>query len=289
MLSKVGAAFTAKPGLDVLVGDTVVYEDEASGHRTVRFVFNHPHGIWLTECLFGNPGINGFFFRRSVFDKVGLFDNEFHICADRDFLTRAALAEVASVSLNTPRWYRAHSGSQTINRTRSNILPISIELFRMASRFLESGKRKPVTPVCPAPGTHSRAPGLSLFNSVAGNWPKLRSYSSIAAFGTHSGRCISCARRFYAGRSGSTIEADGMRIYLSHSKGPQLGSVRPAEGDRLFVVVCADWARAAGQPDIFGAGPRICRISRFGKRRSSILVWQHDKRMPCDDVQSGGF
>ena len=59
--------------------------------RAVRFEFNHPHGIWLMECLFGNPGINGCFFRRSVFERVGLFNNDFHICADRDFFVRAAI------------------------------------------------------------------------------------------------------------------------------------------------------------------------------------------------------
>ena len=141
-LLKVGAAFAANPDVEILVGDTVVYEDTAPNHRAIRFIFNHPHGIWLTECMFGNPGINGCFFHRSVFEKVGLFNNDFHICADRDFVTRAALADVASVSLNTPTLcYRAHAGSQTINRTRSNILPISIELFRMASLFLQSSNR----------------------------------------------------------------------------------------------------------------------------------------------------
>ena len=96
----------------------------------------------MTECMFGNPGINGCFFRRSVFEKVGLFNNDFHICADRDLVTRAAMAETRSVSLNTPTLlYRAHGGSQTINRARSNILPIAIELFRMASLFLESSDR----------------------------------------------------------------------------------------------------------------------------------------------------
>lgn len=138
-LLKVGAAFAANPGADILVGDTVVYEDDGSDHRAVRFIFNHPHGTWLTECMFGNPGINGCFFRRSVFETVGLFNNDFHICADRDFLTRAALAEVPSSSLNMAAlFYRSHGGSQTINRDRSNILRIANELFRMASLFLES-------------------------------------------------------------------------------------------------------------------------------------------------------
>jgi glycosyltransferase involved in cell wall biosynthesis len=141
-LLKIGAAFVANSNAEILVGDTVVYEDDAPDHRAIRFRFNHPHGNWLPECMFGNPGINGCFFRRSVFDKIGFFDNDFHICADRDFVIRAELAGVTSVSLNTPAlWYRAHGSSQTINRTRSNILPISIELFRMASHFLESGNK----------------------------------------------------------------------------------------------------------------------------------------------------
>ena len=92
-LLKVGAAFAANPGVEILVGDTVVYEDTGPDRRAVRFIFNHPRGIWLTECMFGNPGINGCFFRRSVFEKVGLFNNDFHICADRDLVTRAAMAE----------------------------------------------------------------------------------------------------------------------------------------------------------------------------------------------------
>jgi glycosyltransferase involved in cell wall biosynthesis len=142
-LHKVGADFADNPGVDILVGDTIVYEDAGpEHHRLVRFLFEHPHGVWLTECLFGNPGINGCFFRRSVFEKVGLFDNAFYICADRDFLTRAALAEVTSVSLHAPTlWYRAHGGSQTINRTRSNIIRIATELFRMASHFLDASYR----------------------------------------------------------------------------------------------------------------------------------------------------
>ena len=139
-LAKIGAFFAANPDVDILVGDTVVYEDDGPA-RITRFVFNHPNGIWLTECLFGNPGINGCFFRRSVFERVGVFNNDFHICADRDFFTRTALAKITSVSLNEPTlFYRAHAASQTINRTRSNILPIANELFRMASDFLKRSK-----------------------------------------------------------------------------------------------------------------------------------------------------
>jgi len=141
-LTTIGAAFVANPGTDIVLGDTVVYENGTGGHHTVRFIFNHPRGIWLMECLFGNPGLNGCFFRRSVFEKVGLFNNDFHICADRDFFIRAALADVTSVSLNVPTlFYRAHGGSQTINPARSNVIAITTELFRMASDFLELSEK----------------------------------------------------------------------------------------------------------------------------------------------------
>ena len=50
MLTKVGTAFAANPNVHILVGDTVVFEDAGPGRRTIRFVFNHPHGIWLADA-----------------------------------------------------------------------------------------------------------------------------------------------------------------------------------------------------------------------------------------------
>jgi len=108
------------------------------GHHPDSFIYSSDEQFVPAESV-------AVAYRRSVFEKVGLFNNDFHICADRDFFTRTALASVASVSLNTQTlWYRAHAGSQTINRTRSNILPISIELFRMASHFLVSSDKASV-------------------------------------------------------------------------------------------------------------------------------------------------
>ena len=143
-LLTVGAAFARHPEAEVVVGDTVVYEDTAD-RRAVRFIFKHPQGIWLPECLFGNPGLNGCFFRRSVFEKIGPFDNKFHISADRDFLVRAALADVRSIDLNaTTLWCRAHDGSQTNNRSRTSILKIAGELFDMASCSLDPQRTPPL-------------------------------------------------------------------------------------------------------------------------------------------------
>jgi glycosyltransferase involved in cell wall biosynthesis len=138
---KVAAAFAANPGADVVVGDSIVFEETDTDRRAVRFIFKHPRGIWLPECLFGNPAINGCFYRRPVFEKLGLFENRYTITADRDFFIRMALADVKSVALNKPAiWYRAHGRSQTINRERSNILQIASELSAMASQALASNE-----------------------------------------------------------------------------------------------------------------------------------------------------
>jgi glycosyltransferase involved in cell wall biosynthesis len=147
-LTQVGRIFAENPDVDVVIGNSIVFEEDAPGHRAVRFLYSHAPHIELAEMMFGNPGINGWFFRRSVFAEIGQFNNDFFICADRHFVIRIALAGLRSVTLEKPMiWYRAHVQAQTTNRAMSNILDISLELFRMASDMVrstrqDSGKRR---------------------------------------------------------------------------------------------------------------------------------------------------
>jgi hypothetical protein len=141
-LTEVGKVFAENPEVDVVIGDSIVFEKDAPGHRAIRFRYSHPRNIEVGEMMFGNPGINGWFFRRSVFGKIGQFDNDFFICADRHFVIRIALAGLCSVRLEKPTiWYRAHVQARTTNRAMSNILDISLELFRMASDMARSTRR----------------------------------------------------------------------------------------------------------------------------------------------------
>jgi len=136
-LLKVGRIFAATPDIDIVMGNAIVFEDDGCGARAIRFVYAHPLGVWLEESAFGNPGINGWFFRRSTFDRIGLFDNAFFICADRDFVVRVALAGMSAVVLHEPTiWYRAHREARTTSRDMANVMPISEELFRMASNLV---------------------------------------------------------------------------------------------------------------------------------------------------------
>ena len=79
------------------------------------------------------PGINGWFFRRTVFDRIGPFDNSYSFSADRRSLILIALAGLNARLLGRPAiHYRRHAGSRTINREMANLRPITQEHVRMA-------------------------------------------------------------------------------------------------------------------------------------------------------------
>lgn len=135
LLKEVGRLFAADPQLDVAVGGALMFEDDASGRRRVLSERTHArhNGLWLPELTFGVPGINGWFFRRSVFDRIGEFDNSYSFSADRRSLILIALAGLRSRRLDRAGiHYRRHAGSRTINREMANLRPITEEHVRMA-------------------------------------------------------------------------------------------------------------------------------------------------------------
>jgi glycosyltransferase involved in cell wall biosynthesis len=70
----------------------------------------------LTRATTGIAAINGFFFRRSVFERVGLFDLKYRLASDRDFILRLVLASLAHGSLPMEVYsYCSHPGSLTIH------------------------------------------------------------------------------------------------------------------------------------------------------------------------------
>jgi glycosyltransferase involved in cell wall biosynthesis len=135
LLREVGELFAADPELDVVVTGAVMFRDDAAGRRTV--VAEYPHskeaGLWLPELTFGVPGINGWFFRRRVFERVGVFDPSYFFSHDRHFLMRIRFAGLKSKLLGRPGiHYRMHSFSQTLNPQKRNLKAITYEHFRMA-------------------------------------------------------------------------------------------------------------------------------------------------------------
>jgi GT2 family glycosyltransferase len=98
-----------------LVGEAVFFRESGSGHQEVvdKFI---PAGTDLMElATLGSPAFNAWFFRRSVFARIGHFDAGYRIAGDRDFMLRFALSGLrfARVDRLICR-YRMHPDSLTM-------------------------------------------------------------------------------------------------------------------------------------------------------------------------------
>lgn len=139
VLTDVGCHFAANPALDLVTGHCIYFTQGSDGPRQVLHVRSHRRaaGLWLPELMFGVVGINGCFFRRRAFERIGVFDNYYYIAADRHLMLRAALAGLRASWLDRPTiWYRVHAGSSTFDPGMRNLLPIGEEHFRMAKEFI---------------------------------------------------------------------------------------------------------------------------------------------------------
>ena len=77
----------------------------------------------LRNVTLGLPSINARFFRRAVFEKIGDFNLDYPIAADRDLLIRAALAGMPDAPVSRVLYrYRWHSKSLTMNAGDDNLL-----------------------------------------------------------------------------------------------------------------------------------------------------------------------
>ena len=72
--------------------------------------------------------INSLCIRRSVFDRIGLFDTKYRFAADRDWMLRAHIMGVGIVEIEQPVYrYLSHAGSSTIDHARRNYAAMRLE------------------------------------------------------------------------------------------------------------------------------------------------------------------
>jgi glycosyltransferase involved in cell wall biosynthesis len=94
--------------------------------------------LWR-ELIFANPGFNGWFFKRGVFDQIGHFDSTYRISGDRDFLIRFLLSGLAYVLIDQVLYhYRAHDSSLTLSQTSAHVFEIADENLRTAEQYIKS-------------------------------------------------------------------------------------------------------------------------------------------------------
>lgn len=138
-LAAVAALFGEDPALDMVAGASVVFREREDGRRVVIVARDHAreNGLWPPELAFGAPGLNGRFFRRRVFDRIGGFEVGHYFGGDRHFLIRAALAGVKSRPLGRVSIiYRSHDRSATYNAAQRNAARFALENLQMAREFL---------------------------------------------------------------------------------------------------------------------------------------------------------
>ena len=83
------------------------------------------------------PLFNGWFFRRRLFDRFGIFDIQYRYAADRDWLIRLALQAIPYVCLEQPLYhYRRHAGSLTFNPALNAKSDVTYEFLAIAEKYL---------------------------------------------------------------------------------------------------------------------------------------------------------
>ncbi len=122
---------------DVVSGGAHVFKDEDTVIREVLSA--KKIALNFRNVLFGIPLLNARFFRRSFVEKVGAFDLDYRIAADREWLLRALLAESRELVIPEVLYrYRAHEGSLTFDAANRSAAGYHEEHALFAERHLAS-------------------------------------------------------------------------------------------------------------------------------------------------------
>jgi glycosyltransferase involved in cell wall biosynthesis len=120
-----------------LVGGAVFFRDSERGEQDVvgRFVPAGADLLVLSTVL--SPAFNSWFFRKSVFAKIGGFDTSYRIAGDREFMLRLALS---GLPFGTVDWlicrYRVHPDSLTFGQSDRVWEQMMREHILMTDRYL---------------------------------------------------------------------------------------------------------------------------------------------------------
>jgi GT2 family glycosyltransferase len=117
-LGNVVEAFRTFPSVESVAGGVDILETDYQGRRRVVSTFDDPalKRLRLSDVTRGVPITNGRCFRRSLYDRIGVYDIRYRIAADRELLLRALIAGMQTAPVEGVIYhYRQHAGSLTFN------------------------------------------------------------------------------------------------------------------------------------------------------------------------------
>lgn len=134
----VAQAFKDDPDIDALVGGASIFYDKSQVEVMTLATFpSIPQNELLIRATEGAPIFNAWFFRKRLFDELGVFDTRYLYVADRDFLIRMAFQNSSYASMNRPFYrYRMHPGSYTLSGQDSGEAGYMFESRDLAERYL---------------------------------------------------------------------------------------------------------------------------------------------------------
>ncbi len=139
----VAEVFAAHPDACAVSGAAETFVDSAEGPRVIKTEQAIADADYWQRIV-NAPVPNGWFFRKSLFEKTGNFDPSYRFVADREFLIRVALAGIRPAPVERVLYrYRLHEGSATFHAEDSRHpvygprrMDVNREDLRMVGSFL---------------------------------------------------------------------------------------------------------------------------------------------------------
>jgi glycosyltransferase involved in cell wall biosynthesis len=137
VFEKVAAHFD-NVAVEAVVGRAEIFREGKDGNfeNVMKIAPSDPEHL-LEQTVLGNPAINAWFFRRSVFERIGTFSVGYQIVADREFMIRLALAGIFYEKTDQLLYhYLQHAGSLTLGSNETYRKKIVEEHLKMTDCFL---------------------------------------------------------------------------------------------------------------------------------------------------------
>jgi glycosyltransferase involved in cell wall biosynthesis len=121
-----------------VAGEALIFTTTPDGESKIISNFSPESASLLELSTIGSPYFNAWFFRRSVFEKIGNFDINYRIAADKEFMLRFALSGLKYTIVHKLVYqYRQHADSMTFDITDQKLERIVDELIFMTSTYLK--------------------------------------------------------------------------------------------------------------------------------------------------------
>lgn len=124
--------------VQAVAGGALIFTSSRPGEIDVVRSYSPQENKVLESSTIGDPYINAWFFRRSVFEKLKGFDIRYRIVADREFMLRFAMSGIRYETIgDTLYQYRKHPDALTFDVTYQKLQRIFDEHLIMSSTYLQ--------------------------------------------------------------------------------------------------------------------------------------------------------